>query len=90
MDVSQLGNKEAHVADKPPCFYQKTTCQYRQQGCRFCELELPVAEICEHEEYCGSRTKKCEECGEYVMLKYEQLHLDSNHSFLKLDDGMRY
>ena len=29
---------------------------------------------------------RSDDCGEYVMLKYEQLHLDSNHTFLKLDD----
>lgn len=48
---------------------------------------MPASEINDHENYCGSRTKKCDECGEYVMLKYEQLHIDSNHGFLKLDDG---
>ena len=43
--------------------------------------------MAEHENYCGSRTEKCSDCGEYVMLKYRTLHLDSNHGFLKLEDG---
>lgn len=68
-------------------FAQQTSCRSRPQGCTYCELELPASEITEHENYCGSRTKKCEDCGEYVMLKYEGLHLDTNHGFLKLDDG---
>lgn len=66
--------------------HKKTSCRFRQKHCPFCELELPVTESFEHENYCGSRTKICEECGEYVMLKYEQLHVESNHTFLKLDD----
>jgi hypothetical protein len=43
--------------------------------------------LAEHENYCGSRTERCEDCGEFVMLKYQQLHQDSNHGFLKLEDG---
>ncbi|KAJ1526308.1 hypothetical protein ONE63_009459 [Megalurothrips usitatus] len=66
--------------------HKKTSCRSRQQGCPYCELDLPASEMYEHKNYCGSRTKKCEDCGEYVMLKYEQLHLESNHGFLKLDD----
>ena len=28
----------------------------------------------EHEDYCGSRTEKCEVCGEYIMLKNFDSH----------------
>lgn len=55
--------------------------------CKYCELELPKLDLEEHENYCGSRTDKCLECGEFVMFKYKQLHVDSNHGFLKLKDG---
>ncbi|XP_045468754.1 TRAF-type zinc finger domain-containing protein 1-like isoform X2 [Harmonia axyridis] len=54
--------------------------------CRYCELELPKVELEEHENYCGSRTDKCLECGELVMFKHKQMHLDTNHGFLKLND----
>ncbi|KYB26077.1 TRAF-type zinc finger domain-containing protein 1 isoform X1 [Tribolium castaneum] len=55
-------------------------------ACKFCELELPKLELEEHENYCGTRTDKCLQCGELVMFKYKQIHMDSNHGFLKLKD----
>lgn len=55
--------------------------------CKYCELELPKGDLEQHESYCGTRTERCGECGEYVMFKYRQLHEDSNHGFLKLNDG---
>ncbi|CAG9770231.1 unnamed protein product [Ceutorhynchus assimilis] len=54
--------------------------------CKFCDLELPKLELEEHENYCGSRTDKCLDCGELVMFKNKQVHLDSNHGFVKLTD----
>lgn len=85
---SKVNCPDCHMSVERPHLetHKKTVCRARQQGCLFCELEMPASEINEHENYCGSRTKKCDECGEYVMLKYEQLHIDSNHGFLKLDD----
>ncbi|KAG5877116.1 hypothetical protein JTB14_020456 [Gonioctena quinquepunctata] len=55
-------------------------------ACKFCDLELPKLELEEHENYCGTRTDKCLECGELVMFKNKQVHLDSNHGFVKLTD----
>lgn len=55
--------------------------------CKYCELELPKGDLEAHEDYCGARTDKCGECGEIVMFKYRQLHEDTNHGFLKLNDG---
>ncbi|CAG9814888.1 unnamed protein product [Phaedon cochleariae] len=55
-------------------------------ACRYCELELPKLELEDHENYCGTRTDKCLECGELVMYKNKQVHLDSNHGFVKLKD----
>ncbi|XP_076254426.1 uncharacterized protein LOC143192758 isoform X1 [Rhynchophorus ferrugineus] len=54
--------------------------------CRYCDLELPKLDLEEHENYCGTRTDKCLECGELVMFKNKQVHLDSNHGFVKLKD----
>lgn len=56
-------------------------------ACKYCDLELPKLELEDHENYCGSRTDKCLQCGELVMFKYKQIHMDSNHGFLKLNDG---
>ncbi|KAG8233406.1 hypothetical protein J437_LFUL013399 [Ladona fulva] len=74
MDINQL---DKHKID---------LCPARKVTCSICEIDLPAADIIDHENYCGSRTERCDECGEYVMLKYQKLHLESNHGFLKLDD----
>ncbi|KAF4518800.1 hypothetical protein B566_EDAN005423 [Ephemera danica] len=66
--------------------HESETCSKRRVACIYCELDLVAAERAEHENYCGSRTEKCEECGEFVMLKYQTLHIDSNHGFIKLSD----
>lgn len=55
--------------------------------CKYCDLELPKLELEGHENYCGARTDKCNTCGEIVMFKYKKLHEDTNHGFLKLNDG---
>ncbi|XP_018336412.1 TRAF-type zinc finger domain-containing protein 1 isoform X3 [Agrilus planipennis] len=54
--------------------------------CKYCELELPKLDLDDHENYCGARTDKCPDCGEIVMFKYRDLHQDTNHGFLKLND----
>ena len=56
-------------------------------GLQYCATHVAMAELTEHENYCGSRTDKCEQCGEFVMLKNFELHISSNHGFLKLNDG---
>lgn len=55
--------------------------------CKICEIEVEASSLEEHEDYCGSRTEKCLDCDKFVMLKYQSLHLESNHSFFKLPDG---
>lgn len=70
--------------------HKATSCGRRVVPCAYCELELPHCEMSDHENYCGSRTERCDQCGELVMIKYQKLHLDSNHGFLKLDDGYYY
>ncbi|XP_004928993.2 uncharacterized protein LOC101739743 [Bombyx mori] len=64
----------------------RDSCAQTIKTCRFCELELPRRELPPHENYCGVRTEQCPDCREWVMIKYRQLHLDSNHGFIRLDD----
>ena len=33
-----------------------------------------MGSLVEHENYCGSRTDKCEKCGEFIMLKNFETH----------------
>ncbi|XP_069356997.1 uncharacterized protein [Maniola hyperantus] len=68
---------EDHVRD---------SCAHTMKSCRFCAIELRRGELPAHERYCGARTERCGECGEWVMHKYRQLHLDSNHGFIRLDE----
>ncbi|CAH0713442.1 unnamed protein product, partial [Brenthis ino] len=68
---------EDHVRD---------SCAHTMKTCRFCALELRRGSMPAHERYCGARTEQCADCGEWVMHKYRQLHLDSNHGFIRLDD----
>ncbi|XP_013146389.1 PREDICTED: uncharacterized protein LOC106109430 [Papilio polytes] len=83
MPCKQCGEKvrgtdmEDHIRD---------SCDHTIQTCRWCDLELSRRELPLHEGYCGARTEECPQCGEFVMHKYRQLHLDSNHGFVRLDD----
>ncbi|XP_063628920.1 uncharacterized protein LOC134800351 [Cydia splendana] len=65
----------------------RDSCAQTIKPCRYCELELPRHALPPHESYCGARSEQCPECKEYVMIKYRQLHLDSNHGFIRLSDG---
>ncbi|XP_046963958.1 uncharacterized protein LOC124532889 [Vanessa cardui] len=64
----------------------RDSCAHTMKCCRFCALELRRSSMPAHERYCGARTEQCADCGEWVMHKYRQLHLDSNHGFIRLDD----
>ncbi|CAB3246134.1 unnamed protein product [Arctia plantaginis] len=64
----------------------RDSCAHTIKSCRFCELEVPRRDLPAHENYCGVRTEQCPECSEWVMIKYRQLHIDSNHGFIRLDD----
>lgn len=94
--LQQHRQQEHALVECPACCYKvqagamqkhrETSCGRRIQACQFCELELPHNDLPDHESYCGARTERCEDCGELLMLRYRQLHLDSNHGFLKLKD----
>ncbi|XP_066261418.1 TRAF-type zinc finger domain-containing protein 1-like isoform X3 [Euwallacea similis] len=93
-DVTNESSKSATqngAVKKPPlipCLDEGSEVKPRgSQGllpCKYCELELPKLDLEEHENYCGSRTDKCLECGELVMFKNKQTHWDSNHGFVKI------
>ncbi|KAJ8910430.1 hypothetical protein NQ315_012572 [Exocentrus adspersus] len=81
--------REESAAKPPPPPQSEKKPEAKPSGllaCKYCDLELPKLELDDHENYCGSRTDKCLECGELVMFKHKQVHLDSNHGFLKLKD----
>ena len=49
--------------------FQSSICPERVIVCQYCELDCKARNIMEHEIYCGSRTEKCPECSDFVMLR---------------------
>eukprot|EP00096_Caligus_rogercresseyi_P013507 TRINITY_DN6142_c0_g1_i1.p1 TRINITY_DN6142_c0_g1~~TRINITY_DN6142_c0_g1_i1.p1 ORF type:complete len:600 (-),score=128.41 TRINITY_DN6142_c0_g1_i1:100-1899(-) len=49
--------------------HRENECPKRRVICSFCEIHVKAEEQESHEGYCGSRTEKCQECGDFVMLK---------------------
>ena len=61
--------------------------------CQFCHLEFPGQNMKGHEEYCGSRTEKCPECSDFVMLKDWEKHQSMrlyHGKFIKLFSMYRF
>ena len=54
--------------------HEKKECRERKEICQFCRIDKPYKEMAEHEEYCGSRTEPCDDCGRYVMMKDALTH----------------
>uniref|UniRef100_K4A0C9 TRAF-type domain-containing protein n=2 Tax=Setaria italica TaxID=4555 RepID=K4A0C9_SETIT len=60
-------------------------CPQRMLACQYCEFELPVIDLLEHQDVCGNRTEYCETCRKYIRLRewigHElQFHTGSNSS----------
>ena len=54
--------------------FQKEECPHRMVQCRYCEIDLKFTDFFEHENACGSKTEKCEKCGNYIMLRAADKH----------------
>ncbi|XP_076833255.1 XIAP-associated factor 1 [Brachyhypopomus gauderio] len=54
--------------------HETSECPERFGSCEFCELELPLSSLKEHTVTCGSRTERCSDCSQYVILKDRQHH----------------
>lgn len=66
--------------------HEEFNCAKRLVKCGFCEMDIQFGDQTEHEDYCGSRTERCGVCGQYVMVKYLDIHNSSNHLFLSMED----
>ncbi|ENN75077.1 hypothetical protein YQE_08390, partial [Dendroctonus ponderosae] len=77
--------EKARASDGQGLYFEGNCCLL---ACRYCELELPKLELEEHENYCGSRTDKCLDCGELVMFKNKQAHWESNHARSRSRDAV--
>ncbi|XP_055556922.1 TRAF-type zinc finger domain-containing protein 1-like isoform X2 [Falco biarmicus] len=44
-------------------------CLLRLVLCPYCEIQLPLKAMVNHELYCGTRTEKCENCHRYILVR---------------------
>lgn len=49
--------------------------------CHYCEMEVAQSEFEAHSEYCGTRTEPCVKCGQFIMIKDQIKHEDSNCTY---------
>ena len=50
----------------------------------FCELSVAGDKILEHQDYCGSKTRKCPECNQNItMREFEEHKYNGKCNFLK-------
>ena len=56
-------------------------CPQRPHQCAYCELEMPFSEINGHQDYCGTRTERCTRCSQYIMVKDQARHDDTNCAY---------
>ncbi|KAM9469422.1 XIAP-associated factor 1 [Clarias gariepinus] len=54
--------------------HEANKCTERLQSCKYCQLDLPFSNLKEHTVTCGSRTERCPDCKQYVILKDQLQH----------------
>lgn len=59
-----------HLRDR----HQRTDCMHRTQQCQYCEMDVKLYELAEHEQICGARTETCPKCLRRMTLKALKAH----------------
>ena len=54
------------------------SCNKKPKPCGFCEKTIPFAEYHAHYELCGSKTQKCDKCGDFVKMMDKAKHNSQN------------
>lgn len=49
--------------------HKQRDCLHRLQACQFCKLRKKLVDLPAHEDYCGSRTEKCQKCARFITIK---------------------
>ncbi|XP_013396795.1 TRAF-type zinc finger domain-containing protein 1 isoform X1 [Lingula anatina] len=65
----------------------KDNCPKRPQSCCFCELEFPADDLPNHISYCGTRTEQCFKCAQFIMLKDQDKHDETNCTYPQNTNG---
>lgn len=75
-------SRKCHCGQRIPLkmyiFHKITDCPQRRALCTFCKLPRLTRTFDEHLNYCGSRTENCLNCGQLVILKHMEDHINSN------------
>ncbi|XP_033747693.1 TRAF-type zinc finger domain-containing protein 1-like isoform X2 [Pecten maximus] len=61
--------------------HEEQECPKRQMKCAYCEMDVAQQELEAHLGYCGTRTEPCARCGQYIMIKDQVKHEDSNCTY---------
>merc|ERR1719285_187951 len=79
---SHVCSRKCHCGERIPLkmyiFHKITNCPQRRALCTYCKLPRLTRTFNEHLEYCGSRTQECLTCGQLVILKNMEDHIQSN------------
>lgn len=68
---------------------QLNDCLHRFKTCNFCDIDIKASLLPAHVDMCSSRTERCDDCGQFIMLKYLALHKES-HRLKKIPNGKNY
>lgn len=56
--------------------------------CNFCDIDIEASLLQEHVDMCSSRTERCNDCGQFIMLKSTAIHKE-NHKLKKVPNGKK-
>ncbi|NXE25783.1 TRAD1 protein, partial [Ardeotis kori] len=54
--------------------HEASACPLRPALCQYCDIQLAISKLQDHEIYCGARTERCGGCGRNVMVKELKEH----------------
>ncbi|XP_050441473.1 TRAF-type zinc finger domain-containing protein 1-like isoform X2 [Adelges cooleyi] len=63
--------------------HKLNNCSRRLKTCDYCNIQIAAFELAEHVDMCGSRTERCNDCGQFIMIKYLETHKE-NHKLKKI------
>ncbi|KAL4141606.1 hypothetical protein QTP88_004221 [Uroleucon formosanum] len=53
-------------------------CCHRMQTCNYCQIDVEACLLPVHADVCSSRTERCNSCGQFIMLKFLDVHQESH------------
>ncbi|XP_060878119.1 TRAF-type zinc finger domain-containing protein 1-like isoform X2 [Metopolophium dirhodum] len=53
-------------------------CRHRMQTCNYCQIDVEACLLPAHTDMCSSRTERCNSCGQFIMLKFLDVHQETH------------